>query len=86
MKSWSITKETLNKSILSFPRRREPSQIKELDPRLRGDDVNQHIPNCFFILKQEIPLYFYWDLSFSINPDIGMRIKFNLILFKFLRG
>ena len=31
-------KETLIKSILSFPRRREPSQINKLDPRLRGDD------------------------------------------------
>ena len=26
-------KETLIKSILSFPRRREPSQINKLDPR-----------------------------------------------------
>ena len=32
------TKEALIYSVLSFPRRREPSQIKQLDPRLRGDD------------------------------------------------
>jgi hypothetical protein len=31
-------REALNKSYLSFSRRREPSQIEALDPRLRGDD------------------------------------------------
>ena len=31
-------RETRIYSVLSFPRRREPSQIKQLDPRLRGDD------------------------------------------------
>jgi hypothetical protein len=31
-------KEMLIYSFLSFPRRRESSQVKELDPRLRGDD------------------------------------------------
>ncbi len=33
-----ISKETRIYSVLSFPRRRESSQIKRLDPRLRGDD------------------------------------------------
>ena len=31
-------RETLIKSHSSFPRRREPSLINKLDPRLRGDD------------------------------------------------
>ena len=31
-------RETWIYSVLSFPRRREPSQVKQLDPRLRGDD------------------------------------------------
>ena len=31
-------KEALIYSIASFPRRREPSQFKALDPRFRGDD------------------------------------------------
>ncbi len=31
-------RETLIYSDSSFPRRREPSQINKLDPRLRGDD------------------------------------------------
>ncbi len=35
---WPITKEELNKSILSLPRRREPSYIKSTDSRLRGND------------------------------------------------
>jgi hypothetical protein len=30
--------ETLIYSVLSFPRRREPSKIKTLDPRFCGDD------------------------------------------------
>ncbi len=33
-----FSKEAQIYSVLSFPRRREPSQIKALDPRLRGDD------------------------------------------------
>ncbi len=33
-----LYREALIKSCLSFPRRREPSQLKQLDPRLRGDD------------------------------------------------
>ena len=31
-------KDALNYSVPGFPRRREPRRIKELDPRLRGDD------------------------------------------------
>ncbi len=37
--TWRATpKETLIYSDSSFPRRREPSKINKLDPRLRGDD------------------------------------------------
>ena len=35
---YRILKEVLIYSILSFTRRRDPSQIKMLDLRLRGDD------------------------------------------------
>jgi hypothetical protein len=31
-------KEALNKSVLSFPRKREPSQFNKLDSRFRGND------------------------------------------------
>ena len=36
--AFELLGETLNYSVLSFPRRREPSQIKQLDARLRGHD------------------------------------------------
>jgi hypothetical protein len=32
------SKETLNKYGLSFPRKREPSQINKLDSRFRGNE------------------------------------------------
>ena len=31
-------REALNKSVLSFPRKREPSQFNKLDSRFRGND------------------------------------------------
>jgi hypothetical protein len=38
IRSDNLLKEALNKSVLSFPRKREPSQFNKLDSRFRGND------------------------------------------------